>query len=373
MGALFALFNTNELKNFELNWKDIEKSHPADASLYAECKKMLQTCAEILQSIDNYEGGREEIKIAMSASQGSEEQKEAIRNAMIRVIPNAALSQSWMQFAQKLSKFLVKRLLPRLSKPIIDGYNDDGSSDEEEVEVPQDDIQYDNDEENGNNDDDEKKVNNDQVSELTILTHQALCHEFALILDFLLTFDQKKMMQPEIQNDFSFYKRTLSKQNEEYLKDLEWSVSNEKAGFISMFLAQAIPLIKEVSNTLSNNKQSLKILAIFCNSAYSLLKENKFKKDTKSQLLALRAMTASFIIYDHGNQEFGAFQRKSDTKAQKIVSMICNDYISLYGDEDNDNNDIKQEINGLKNIIKFASIHFDDNNTSQSIKNMINQ
>ena len=205
MGALFALFNTNELKSFELNWKDIEKSHPADASLYAECKKMLTECNQILLSIDNYCGGKQEIKLAMSAPQGTNEQKQAIREAMIRIIPNAALSQSWMQFAQKLSKFLVRRLLPRLSNPIIDNELRDSDDDDDDDQLNQingvspdidnDDVDYNkangDDNNNLNDNDDEKKTNNDSVSELTILTHQALCHEFALILDFLLTFDQK--------------------------------------------------------------------------------------------------------------------------------------------------------------------------------------
>ena len=111
------------------------------------------------------------------------------------------------------------------------------------------------------------------------------------------------------------------------------------------------------------------------------MKENKFKKDKESQLLALRAMVASFVIYDHGNSEYGAFQRKSHTKAQKIISMICNDYVQLNGgnidddnDDANDNDDdqLKQEINGLVNMIKFASAHFNDQSTPASIKNLIN-
>lgn len=68
MGALFALFNTNELKNFELNWKEYEKSHPADASLYSECKKILQQCRDMQASIDGYQGAKEEIKVAMEAA-----------------------------------------------------------------------------------------------------------------------------------------------------------------------------------------------------------------------------------------------------------------------------------------------------------------
>ena len=53
MGALFALFNQNQLNNFELHWKDIKKSHPADAALYEECKELLSDLDGIQSSIDN--------------------------------------------------------------------------------------------------------------------------------------------------------------------------------------------------------------------------------------------------------------------------------------------------------------------------------
>jgi len=353
MGALFALFATNELKNFELNWKDIEKSHPADASLYAECRKLLQICDEIQESIDDYVGAKTEIGQAMKAQLNSDEQKEATRLALQKVIPNAALAQSWMQFAQKLSRFLSKRLLPRLC--LIDDETTRSGSEYAQDDVENEDIDYDNEA------DEEKKqaVESDAVSELTILTHQALVRELALMLDFLLSFDQKKMMEPQIQNDFSFYKRSMSKQAEAHLSDLEWSVSNEKAGFVSMFLAQAIPLQKEVATQL--DPACLKILAIVCNACLDLLKENKFGKDADSQRLALRAMTAAFVIYDHGNTECGAFSRRSMTKANKIVAMIAKDYEQLYGN--------KEHTQGLGSVIKFATANFNDAATPASIKN----
>eukprot|EP00485_Elphidium_margaritaceum_P013968 CAMPEP_0202730366 /NCGR_PEP_ID=MMETSP1385-20130828/186602_1 /ASSEMBLY_ACC=CAM_ASM_000861 /TAXON_ID=933848 /ORGANISM="Elphidium margaritaceum" /LENGTH=351 /DNA_ID=CAMNT_0049396639 /DNA_START=27 /DNA_END=1082 /DNA_ORIENTATION=- len=350
MGALFtALFNSNsELKNFELNWNDIEKSHPMDASLHNECQKLLQMCREIQTSIDNYEGGKDFIANAMRAEHNSEEQKEMIRTAMIHVIPNAALCQSWFQFAGQLSSFMSQRLLPHLAVPIIDGINDHHHH------------QDDNDDE-----DDEKKsaaVADHAVSEITIMAHQALTFEFATILDTILTFDQKKMRCPQIQNDFSFYKRNLGKRHEAWLNDLQWSVSNEKAGFISMFLAHALPLQKEVATQLASNAQCLKVLAIFCNACYDLLKENKFKDDAASQQLALRAMTAAFVIYDHGN-EAGAFQRSSLTKAAKIVAMIATEYVSLYGN--------KEHTDALGNMIKYGTIHFNDAQTPMNIKNML--
>lgn len=357
MGALFTLFNTNELKNFDLNWKDIEKSHPADASLYSECKKILQQCQDMQDSIDSYQGAKDEIKCAMEATANTDESKEAIRKAMIKVIPNAQLSQSWMQFAKSLSAFLVKRLLPRLSSPIIDNDTDKGNFSDDEND---DDMNNDDDSKEANNDDD-----NEKISELTLLTHQALVREFALILDFLLKFDQTKMMKPQIQNDFSFYKRTMSKQNEDYLSDLEWPVSQEKVGFVSMFLAQSIVMMKEVAQNIGNNKKSLKCFAVFANACLDLLKENKFGKENNADTkLALRAMVSAFVIYDHANSEFGAFQKhkKSQTKAQKIIAMIVTNYANLYGK--------KKDNEGLINIIKFATANF--STAPASIKNLVN-
>ncbi len=39
--------------------------------------------------------------------------------------------------------------------------------------------------------------------------HQALVKQFAKILDFVLKFDEAKMTTPAVQNDFSYYRRTI--------------------------------------------------------------------------------------------------------------------------------------------------------------------
>ena len=142
-------------------------------------------------------------------------------------------------------------------------------------------------------------------------------------------------------------------------------------------------MLREVATQMAGNAQCLKILAIFANSCYSLLKENKFKKDEASQELALRGMVAAFVvcnkfplyscpilpvsypcslqIYDHGNTDLGAFQRRSDTKAQKICNMVAKDYSSLYGND--------KHCEGLDAIIKYASANFSAQTTPASIKN----
>ncbi len=40
---------------------------------------------------------------------------------------------------------------------------------------------------------------------------QALAKQFAHILDFVLRFDELKMKTPAMQNDFSYYRRTMSR------------------------------------------------------------------------------------------------------------------------------------------------------------------
>ena len=71
---------------------------------------------------------------------------------------------------------MLERMLPRLSVPILeDAQNGDGNG-------------------NAEDDDEKKEVDggdqNKPVSELTILTHQALVRELALMLDHMLRFVQ---------------------------------------------------------------------------------------------------------------------------------------------------------------------------------------
>ena len=40
---------------------------------------------------------------------------------------------------------------------------------------------------------------------------QATVKQFAQVLQFVLAFDEQKLKNPSIQNDFSYYRRTLSR------------------------------------------------------------------------------------------------------------------------------------------------------------------
>lgn len=93
-------------------------------------------------------------------------------------------------------------------------------------------------------------------------TQQALVKQFAEILDFVLKFDDLKMSNPSIQNDFSYYRRTTSRISlpmdcnltpgtltyRQYHHDL----SKELANRMSLFYANATPMLKVLSDVTSN-------------------------------------------------------------------------------------------------------------------------
>ncbi|ETO29618.1 family with sequence similarity 49, member A-like isoform 2, partial [Reticulomyxa filosa] len=167
-----------------------------------------------------------------------------------------------------------------------------------------------------------------------------------------------------VRTDFSYYKRTQVKcDSDESLSDLLLPVNAEKAGFISMFLAQAIPMTKQVSDIIKTSEFALNMIGTICNACLDLLRANKFGTNTY-HLIILRAMVASFMIYDHANS-IGAFQRRSLTKASKVVSMVCTEYIQIY--------ESKEDLSGLVNIIKYSSLHLNDDQTPQSIRRMLEQ
>lgn len=81
-------------------------------------------------------------------------------------------------------------------------------------------------------------------------TQQALVKQLAEILEFVLKFDEHKMKTPAIQNDFSYYRRTLTRaslaRQESAEKDLV--VGNELANRMSLFYAHATPMLRVLSH-----------------------------------------------------------------------------------------------------------------------------
>lgn len=113
-------------------------------------------------------------------------------------------------------------------------------------------------------------------------TQQATVKQFAEILDFVLKFDDLKMNNPAIQNDFSYYRRTLNRRRmedpEQVMTDPDSTassgqcleppkatrpvLSNELANRMSLFYAQATPMLKVLSDTTSKFVQENSALPV---------------------------------------------------------------------------------------------------------------
>ena len=88
-------------------------------------------------------------------------------------------------------------------------------------------------------------------------TQQALVKQFSCILDFVLKFDDLKMLNPSIQNDFSFYRRTISRlrsPNPNSVPELMSipDLSPEFANRMSLFYANATPMLRALSDATLN-------------------------------------------------------------------------------------------------------------------------
>ena len=83
-------------------------------------------------------------------------------------------------------------------------------------------------------------------------TQQALVKQLAEILEFVLKFDEFKMKTPAIQNDFSYYRRTLTRtsliRQDDNLMEKDSSVVGELANRMSLFYAHATPMLRVLSN-----------------------------------------------------------------------------------------------------------------------------
>lgn len=90
-------------------------------------------------------------------------------------------------------------------------------------------------------------------------TQQALVKQLAEILEFVLKFDEFKMKTPAIQNDFSYYRRTLSRaslggqqqprqESQPAGGERDLVVGNELANRMSLFYAHATPMLRVLSN-----------------------------------------------------------------------------------------------------------------------------
>eukprot|EP01119_Soliformovum_irregulare_P008505 TRINITY_DN21627_c0_g1_i1.p1 TRINITY_DN21627_c0_g1~~TRINITY_DN21627_c0_g1_i1.p1 ORF type:complete len:314 (-),score=65.70 TRINITY_DN21627_c0_g1_i1:91-1032(-) len=193
---------------------------------------------------------------------------------------------------------------------------------------------------------------------------QALAKQLADVFDFVLRFDDAKMVNPAIQNDFSYYRRTLNRMKLSK-KDLNIKIRDELANRMSLFFAYPTPMMKVLSETTARFLSSdnsvprdnvTNALATMANVCQDMVAKKKFEADT-TNMMCLRAMTGAIILFDHLHSQ-GAFVKKSP-----IMIKPCIHVLKSYTASPTD---------GLLNALRFTTIHLNDPETPNPIKQLLN-
>jgi len=164
---------------------DFENPKPSEdeLSLFNQVDSVLQKSPVILEKLSNYSGCEEYIRKAITTP--GPETEEAAWSA---VLPAVDQLQEFFDYAMELETWFPK-LLVSLCK---------------------------------------------DHTKNSLQNQQALAKQLASIFDFVLRFDDAKMTNPAIQNDFSYYRRTLNRMKISK-REMNIKIRDELANRMSLF------------------------------------------------------------------------------------------------------------------------------------------
>ncbi|XP_013855868.1 protein FAM49B, partial [Austrofundulus limnaeus] len=185
----------NNAGNFFLDFENAQPSE-SETEVWEKVNQVLMEAQVILQDLQTYRGAGEEIRQAIQNPSAELVQEKA----WSAVVPLVAKLKTFYEFSQKLESSL---------QCLLDVLTSSSSTPTQHLE-----------------------------------SQQALARQFAHILHFTLRFDELKMTNPAIQNDFSYYRRTISRMRINNLSsDSGSEVNNELANRMSLFYANATPML----------------------------------------------------------------------------------------------------------------------------------
>ncbi|GAM18070.1 hypothetical protein SAMD00019534_012450 [Acytostelium subglobosum LB1] len=199
---------------------------------------------------------------------------------------------------------------------------------------------------------------------ISLSNKQALAKQLADVFDFVLRFDDAKMVNPAIQNDFSYYRRTLNRMKLTK-KDSNIKIRDELANRMSLFFAYPTPMMKVLSETTAKFLQTettvprdhvTTSLATMANVCHDMVDKKKFNNN-EINMFCLRAMVGSIILFDHIHPA-GAFIKKSSINIKGCIVTL----------KDHNTNSLTD---GLLNALRFTTIHLNDPETPGSIKQLL--
>ncbi|KAF8946491.1 Protein fam49a, partial [Entomortierella lignicola] len=209
--------------------------------------------------------------------------------------------------------------------------------------------------------------------------HQTLAKALCKLLDFVFEFDSLKMKTPQIQNDFSYYRRCLSRGKLSNEVDLKSAMNeDELANQMSMFFAYPTPMLKTVTTVTTEFVSKRKVgrsvsecLATLSEVCYNTVSGNSNgnKKNNKNNnnnvkpqkpetiAFCLRVMVIAIIIYDHIDPQ-GAFIKSSPINIKSSVKAIHS-----HGNSSDTPN--------LISALRYNTKHLNDSSTPKAVKTLM--
>lgn len=314
MGALFSGLKgggSEGLPDVVIPFDDI-KPQNKEESLYKEILGHKKTMADTIELIKSYKGCSEEIREAISKP--SDESNIKVWKALQPSIKN---SVKMYKFSAVLGEFSLK-----LVDFICAG--------------------------------------NDATQALE--QNPGLTKLFVDILSFVVDFDEIKTHNSDLQNDFSFYRRSINKFKmlEKDNKALDSIISDEEANYMSLFFAHHTPMFKALSHALTeylkknpeNSSQLINYISLLTGSCYHSITKGRVS-DSKTKDDLLRAMVACTVLYDTLEPE-GVFTKTSPIDLKLIIKAITTSSDEL--------------TEPLMNGLRFNLVHLNDKTTPKQVK-----
>jgi len=301
--------------DFVVDFENVKPSED-EMSLYNQVDTVLSKSPAILDKLLKYSGCEEYIRKAITTP--GPETEEAAWSA---VLPAVDQLQEFFDYAMELETWF-PRLLSALCK--------------------------------------------DTSGKNSLQNQQALAKQLATIFDFVLRFDDAKMTNPAIQNDFSYYRRTLNRMKISK-KEMNIKIRDELANRMSLFFAYPTPMMKVISDSTTKflstdasvSRDSVSsALATMANLCQSMVANKTFNNDA-TNMFCLRAMTGAVILFDH-TDPIGAFHRKTPVNIKGVANTLKT-YTSNTSSTD-----------GLLNALRFTTVHLNDATTPNAIKQQLN-
>ncbi|KAI5930832.1 CYFIP-related Rac1 interactor B [Manis javanica] len=323
MGNLLKVLTCTDLEQGPNFFLDFENAQPTESEkeIYNQVNVVLKDAEGILEDLQSYRGAGHEIREAIQHPTDEKLQEKAWG----AVVPLVGKLKKFYEFSQRLEAAL-RGLLGALTS------------------TPYSPTQH-------------------------LEREQALAKQFAEILHFTLRFDELKMTNPAIQNDFSYYRRTLSRMRINNVPaEGENEVNNELANRMSLFYAEATPMLKTLSDAttkfvsenknlpIENTTDCLSTMASVCRVMLETPEYRSRFTNEETVSFCLRVMVGVIILYDHVHP-VGAF-----AKTSKIDMKGC---IKVLKDQP------PNSVEGLLNALRYTTKHLNDETTSKQIKSML--